>query len=279
MGKREISDLHQRLSSDDAETGWASFLDDYGSLIYHIAGRYGHSPERVDDCFLYICEALCEDSYKRLRRFDVDGPASFKTWLRVVVNNLCIDWRRKHIGRPRPFRAIMELPELDQLVYRAVFEAGMSMPECLHSLQPRYPELTSAQVSEIVGRLHTLLTPRQHWLLMARNRETVSLSDSDETRPQSDVQSTDPGPESLAELEQQREALLAAMAHLSAFQRLLLRLRYQDDLTLKEVARLTGLGDPFRAKRQIQAALDALAAHMDAEIAAASRKKSSSVRV
>jgi hypothetical protein len=46
---------------------------------------------------------------------------------------------------------------------------------------------------------------------------------------------------------------------LPAEQRLLLRLRYEQNLTLAEVARLTNQSDPFRANRQIQSALKALA--------------------
>jgi len=55
--------------------------------------------------------------------------------------------------------------------------------------------------------------------------------------------------------------LRQALARLTPHQRLLIKLRYQQDLSLKEVARLTRLGDPFRARRHIQAALDQLAMH------------------
>jgi DNA-directed RNA polymerase specialized sigma subunit len=49
------------------------------------------------------------------------------------------------------------------------------------------------------------------------------------------------------------------MARLEPRQRLLLRLRFQQDLTLEEVARLTRIPDPYRANREIQAAVAALA--------------------
>jgi DNA-directed RNA polymerase specialized sigma24 family protein len=49
------------------------------------------------------------------------------------------------------------------------------------------------------------------------------------------------------------------LSKLPAEQRLLLRLRYEQDLTLAEVARLTGQSDLFRANRKIQVALDTLA--------------------
>ena len=46
---------------------------------------------------------------------------------------------------------------------------------------------------------------------------------------------------------------------LPAQQRLLLLLRYEQGLTLRKIAELLNLGDPFRARREIEAALDALA--------------------
>jgi DNA-directed RNA polymerase specialized sigma24 family protein len=68
-----------------------------------------------------------------------------------------------------------------------------------------------------------------------------------------------PGPDDLtAELQLQRR-LRDALARLPVEQRLLLRLRYDQNLTLAAVARLTNQPDPFRANRQIQSALKALA--------------------
>jgi DNA-directed RNA polymerase specialized sigma24 family protein len=72
-----------------------------------------------------------------------------------------------------------------------------------------------------------------------------------------------PGPDELALQAQQQSRLQAALSRLPPQQRLLLRLRFEQDLTLAEVARLTRQQDPFRANRQIQAALAALADLME----------------
>ncbi len=55
---------------------------------------------------------------------------------------------------------------------------------------------------------------------------------------------------------------MKAMARLEPRQRLLLQLRFQQDLTLEEVARLTRLNDSFQVRREIEAALAALAKAM-----------------
>ena len=83
--------------------------------------------------------------------------------------------------------------------------------------------------------------------------------------------------EELAQTDQERSMLEAAMARLPPPQRLLLRLRYQQDLTLEEIARLTGMPDPFRANRQVQAALEALAEIVKFQSPSSAKRRDASV--
>ena len=76
----------------------------------------------------------------------------------------------------------------------------------------------------------------------------------------------------LAAEQQEQRQLMDAMARLPAEQRLLLRLRYEQNLTLAEVARLTRQPDPFRTNRQIQSALKALGELMSDPQVALDRK-------
>jgi RNA polymerase sigma factor (sigma-70 family) len=191
-----------------------------------------------------------------------DGPARFKTWLMAVVSNLCVDWKRKEQGRLRPPRCVSHLPELDQQVYRCIYVRGMSRTWCVQALAPRFPGLTEATVSEINARLFELLTPQQRWQLSARTPAPKPIprgAGPEEEDAAWQVATPGPGPDELTEELQQQRRLQDALAKLPVEQRLLLRLRYEQNLTLVEVARLTGQSDPFRANRRIQAALDALA--------------------
>jgi len=257
-----IGDFLARLSSDQAESAWNEFLRRYSSLILHVARQYESDEERTSDCFLYACGQLSDNAFRRLRSFRPDGPAQFRTWLASVVSNLCIDWRRKLHGRYRPTATIARLPDLEQLVYRFIYTRGMTREHCLRVLQPRYPGLTDLQLSEINARLFSLLTSRQRWQLSARSHGPISLDEA--SHPDEDdapIQPEDPGPgpEALAQTDQERSMLEAALERLEPRQRLLLRLRFQQDLTLEEIALLTRIPDPFRANREIQAALAALA--------------------
>lgn len=73
------------------------------------------------------------------------------------------------------------------------------------------------------------------------------------------IVSTEKGPEEQASEREQKQRIRQALDRLPAQQRLLLLLRYEQGLTLRKIAELLNLGDPFRARREIEAALDALA--------------------
>jgi RNA polymerase sigma factor (sigma-70 family) len=261
MNDETITELLERLSSGRVDAAWGEFLARYSPLIMHVIRRHGLDDDRRSECFIHVCGALSDDSFHRLRSFRPDGPARFSTWLMAVVANLCVDWRRKEQGRVRPLRCISRLPELDQQVYRCIYVRGMSRAQCFEALAPRFPDLTGATVAAINARLFALLTPQQRWQLRTR-RPALKVIDggagTGDDDPSWQLETPGPGPDDqAAELQEQRQ-LQDALSKLPAAQRLLLRLRFEQDLTLAEVARLTGQPDPFRANRQINAALDTL---------------------
>jgi RNA polymerase sigma factor (sigma-70 family) len=262
MSDDTVTDLLERLSSGRVDAAWSEFLVRYSPLIKHVIRRHGLDDDHHTECFAHVCGALSDDGFRRLRSFRPDGPARFKTWLMAVVSNLCVDWRRKEQGRVRPPQCVSRLSELDQQVYRCIYVRRTSRAHCLEALASRFPELTAATVAEINARLFALLTPQQRWQMSLRPsalKPVASSAGSDDDDPAWQLATSGPGPDDLAaELQEQRQ-LQDALSKLPAEQRLLLRLRYEQNLTLAEVARLTGQPDPFRANRQIQAALDALA--------------------
>jgi RNA polymerase sigma factor (sigma-70 family) len=261
-----VTELLARLSAEQSGTAWREFVKQYSALIMHTVRRHENDHDRVSDCFLFVTAALSDDGFRRLLSYRPEGPARFRTWLMAVVSNLCIDWRRRQDGRIRPIQAVSRLPELDQLVYRHIYQRGLSRAQCLLALQPKFPDLTEQQLADINARLFVLLTPQQRFHSGVRSGTTVSLdgrSTPGESGAAGTLEEPGPGPDELALQAQQQSRLQAALSRLPPQQRLLLRLRFEQDLTLAEVARLTRQQDPFRANRQIQAALAALADLME----------------
>lgn len=129
----------------------------------------------------------------------------------------------------------------------------MTHQECLHVLKSRFTRLTLEKISDANARLHSELSSRQRWQLSVTREESRSIDDS-----AASIDADDDDPEFRVQSGEDQLRLEKAMARLEPHQRLLLQLRYQQDLTLREVAQLTGLADLFRARRQIDAALAAL---------------------
>jgi len=262
MSDETVTDLLERLSSGRVDDAWNEFIAQYAPLIRHVIRQHGADDDRADECFAHVCGALSDDGCRRLRSFRPDGPAQFRSWLFAVVSNLSIDWRRKEHGRSRLPRSVSHLPELEQQVYRCIYLNRLSRTQCTRELVPRFPELTEATVAEINARLFALLTPQQRWQLSVRNQPLQPIKrsgKSGEDDPACRVATPGPGPDELAADLQAQQRLHDALSRLPAEQRLLLRLRYEQSLTLVEVARLTGQPDLFRANRRIQGALARLA--------------------
>jgi len=254
-----------RLAKDRVRA-WDEFLREFAPLVLQIVHLFERHPDRVDDCFVFVCEQLKKNDLRRIRRFNASGPASFPTWLRAVVRNLCLDWRRNRFGRPRAFRAIERLSTLDQEVYRAVHLRGLTENEALETVRHSAPDLTCVGLAESLERISQSLSSRQSWLLASRRVREVPMSRRDTGDGKDgalDPADTRPGPEEQAAHGEEIEALEAALGDLSTNDRLLVRLRYEQELTLEEIARLTGLGSAATAQRTIRRALEKMRSQMN----------------
>ena len=97
-------------------------------------------------------------------------------------------------------------------------------------------------------------------MLELRAMQQVSQASSVDSLAAStaDIPDPSPDPEGLAEMAQQALALKQALSRLPSRDRLLIRLRFEQELTLDQVAKLLDLGNAQRAERQIKAVLSRL---------------------
>jgi len=262
MDDRQAAALLCRFQSPRAQEAWVEFLQSYSTRILQVTRWFERDPDAVAQCYLFVCEQLSRKRFRRLRRFQPKGPATFATWLGAVVYRLCLDWHRKEFGRERIFQSLRSLSVLEQEIFRRIFERGMGVDETFHQLHARFPKLTREQVAASVARIQRLLTPRQLFLLGVRRPKLEPLEATEEGWPQQQLADPGPDPESLAALEEQRTALARALSRLPAPDRLLIRLRFEGEQTLAEVARLTKSGDAQTADRRIRKILARLREEM-----------------
>ena len=247
--------LFELLEQKQTEQAWPLFLQMYSNRVLQIIGRFAKDEDDRSDCFLFVCEQLNRKNCRRLRKFNPAGPAMFTTWLHAVIFNLCRDWRRTKFPRYRIFRSISGMPEFEREVFHYHFERGMNMQETLEVLRYSYPHINRAQLADAAARVQNHITPRQRRLLLARRPQLESLSTGPESGPAtSDVPANDRAsePEVAADTQQLNVVLSNALKELEPGDLLILRLRFQRDLNLTEIATLTGITNAQAVDRQIQ---------------------------
>jgi len=254
-----ISDRLPALLAEDHEKAWDEFLNGYSPLILQIVHLFERDHDQIEDCFVFVCERLKRNNLRRVRRFDAGGAATFATWLRAVVRNLCLDWRRHRFGRPRLFRSIARLPELDQEVFRCLHHRRLRETETFHAVKALYPSLTRSELADSISRVNKSLSHHQSWLLVSRAPRLESISASSNNPGSSDrdidLPDREPDPETRSAQQESLTALRKAMSGLPPQQRLLLRLRYEQELSLGQIAHLTQLSSPLAVQRIIQRAI------------------------
>lgn len=253
QSNNDIAALLEALNDSGNAGAWASFLDQFAPTLMRIARQYAQGEEEAHDCFLHVCEKLCADGGARLQRFESARRASFGTWLVVVANNLSIDWHRSIYGRSTIPAAVRSLPELERFAYQYRFEQNLDLESCLLAMRSVYPGLDRDRLTRALAVVHTALSPRQRWKISARTqRGQLSL---EELSPDAAPQDPGEGPLRVTRSAEVEQAVQSALSRLSPRHRLVLRLRYEQELSLDDVARVSGLNDLHQARRLIQAAL------------------------
>lgn len=253
-----IASMLSALFPAERQAAWCAFLDRYSSLIYHVVRSFDRDPDRSGNCFLFICEQLSANDFRRLRKFDLAGRASFSTWLCAVARNLCLDWHRKEHGRHRIFGSVARRSATDQLLFEIVFRRGLSAEEARAELSCRGIELSFAAVEQRICDIRRCLSSRQLWLLSSGQAMLDPIDGEEEGAYVVEPADPAPDPESLVALRETHRQVSAALACLTDSDRLLIRLRYQEGLTLQQVAKLVGLKDAQTADRRLRDIIDHL---------------------
>lgn len=254
-----VEQILEQLRSYDADQAWSDFLEEYSAPIFQVICHFESDPDRASDCFQFVCEQLIKNRFRRLRQFKLHGSAKFSTWLRAVVRNLCIDWHRKEAGRPRPFKSISRLSSFDQEVFRLLYERGVSLEEGLRLMIPAFPNTTEERLAESRQRIEKGLTAQQRWLLDTRvARSNMATFAMDVENATANVPYPCPDPEMQAMLKERYQDLHRRLNRLSSQERLMVLLRFEEELTLDQIAKLLDLGNAQRVDRQLKQILSQL---------------------
>ena len=199
-----------------------------GEILGYIARRHRLASEDREDFASFAMFKLVENDYARIRKFR--GESQFNTYLTVVLQRLFLDYRTQKWGKWRPSTAAQRLGtvamRLETLLYRDGFEFHEAREILLTSMEC---DRTEEELWELAGKL-----PRRERFfcvdeeVLARLGTTRSVDDYDRHEAAS----------LLGDLESQ---LKDATEDLSSEDRLLLKMRFDQGLSVPEIAMVVNL--------------------------------------
>ena len=241
-------DLLTRLFSggESSRAAWKDFLSTYSNLFLKIIWQVEKDREMVMDAYLHVCSKFAEKDFAILRKFTRqhgDNPPKFSTWLGAVVRNMCIDAYRSARGRRRIPKALLRLPELDKKVFELYYWRGFGLEEIEQQLAAGRNG-SNKSVADILERLEAMLL---------RPPSNPSLEPMTVRVPYDD--------ESVAVATAAKPALIDQetldrwLSELSTDERLLIQLKFWDDLSMPEIGQVLKISSGERIQELLRSAL------------------------
>ncbi len=236
-----------QLFQTDSEKAWDVFIEKHADFIFTTLRRSGFDQDKASDCFIYICEKLCEKEFRRLKTIKYAGEkGDLMPWLKQVINHLSINWFWSVTGRKRLPKPIEELPAREQKIFKFYFWQGQTPSRVYESMrleQERNLEL--ADIFDALEKIFEKLSDNKIWNLMSgllRIQQPLSFDKEDEETGLS-IEPTDdkPLPEKVLAKKENSEILNQAMENLLAREKLVIKMRYEDTLAVADIAKMLNL--------------------------------------
>jgi RNA polymerase sigma factor (sigma-70 family) len=211
----------------DIESLFLAHLATIDRICAMVCARQGVRGENADDFTAWARMRLMENDYAILRQFG--GRASAATFLSVVVANLFRDHRIRERGRWRCSAVARRLGPHAERLERLVYAHGLAFSEAARTLRSETgDDISDRELAEIFAHLPVREPMRPQFEGDAGLLHVPTPA------------SADAGLEAEAE-RHEREALRAglgeALAMLPAEDRLILRMRYWDGVSVANIAR------------------------------------------
>jgi RNA polymerase sigma factor for flagellar operon FliA len=205
---------------------YAAHQDTVERAIASICRRHRLSPTDGEEFAAGVRLYLIDDDYAPLRRFQ--GRSSLYTYLLAVVAHRFRDWRNAHWGKWRSSAEAKRQGPVAVLLERLLVRDGLSFDEAVETLRTNYqvPE-TPAELADRAARFP--VRPPRRYITDDELEESPAL----DTRSDAAVRNE----EASRAARQARALLVSALHQLSAQDRIVLAMRFEDDLSIADIAR------------------------------------------
>lgn len=244
--------LTEAFQTEPAQA-YVELLDGYSAILLRMIRRFFQDQDDVMDLYTVVCERLRAQNYRALRHFR--AGSALLPWLSVIVANACRDRIRQQRIAALPRHVVSRLDTRTRLVYRHHVVGRMPPEDAAEVISRAGVPCTALDVVESVQHLHSLLRQgARHRLLRHLDpRNAVSLDvllerGLDTHDSAADIDAALDDAESLARLD-------AALASFSDEDRLLLLLRFEQDLSAANIAAMVGMESQTRVYTRLRTLL------------------------
>ena len=242
--------LIERLLStpETAERAWREFLTRYSNLFLKIIWQFEKDRDEVMEKYLFVCERLVRNNFELLKRFPLERglkPSDFTSWLVAVVRNLCVDAHRSSTGRRRYPKALLRMDPLDRKIFSLHYWQGYSREEISHHLNLRKNGNTG-RLEKSFRRIQRIMEGRD-----VRRKQADPILNADRFDETEFVPGDEPD-------FMETELVSRWMRDLPPENRLVVRMRFWEDMNALEIARVLGIVPRHRVYTILKNSLDGL---------------------
>lgn len=217
------------MNYEKAKALLESNLSITNDVVRKFCYRHNIAGDDADEYNSHVYEKLLEDDCRKIREFK--GGSSYKTYITVVISRILID-RIRSGRRWKPSQKAMDMGEdaviLEELIYRRNY-----------SFEQAYSTLTTNHGSSISrDRAYEIVTLLQRRYVRSKRPRVVELvdniSDNRDTAPDMVVVNK--------EISKKKDRLENVIKEIREFlsneERLLLRMRFEGNIKISEIARV-----------------------------------------
>lgn len=212
-------------------------LDLVDQIVRTIGRRRHLSATERDDFASFVNLRLVDDNYAILRKFQ--KRSSLWTYLATVIERLSLDFCAEKWGRWRPSAMAERLGHVAILLERLVTRDSHTIEEAIELVRTNHNvALSDAELRKIWDQLPVRVRTTE---VSEEAAASVSSNDSSESR----IEDAD----RRERIERLQRALASAFDQLAAQDRVIIALRFDQDLSMVEIAKLTGSSVPTLHRR------------------------------